>query len=121
MDSETSLALALIRAHYDEPDKSFDAAALKLAQFYDKIDKPELSEYIFAYVYPGLAFTTFEEFYYPGTIVYTISDDNILNRYKVLCVEESGCWLQNLVTDSLFSRFFTYPELTKDFLIEKSI
>ena len=54
--TETSIALSLIRAHYDGDEETFKQRSYDFAKLCDEQGKYQLAEYIFAQVNPACAF-----------------------------------------------------------------
>mgnify|MGYP007069898016 CR=1 FL=1 len=108
MNTETSLALNLIREHYDGTDESFKEAAFDLARYYDNNDRSQLAEYIFALIYPGATFTTFEIDYHKGQI---ISGNVTKHKYKIISVEPSGVYIVPIDRNQSTAYFIHHNDL----------
>lgn len=117
MKSETTLALNLIREHYDGTEDSFREAAFDLARYYDSNEHQQLSEYIFALIYPAACFTTFEIDYHRGQ---TISSSLTNRKYKIISVESSGVYAIPVEGDQSKAYFIHHNDLTLSYKIEKS-
>lgn len=120
MSEERQLTLALIREHCDGTDESFREAALNLAKYYDQVGRSVLAEYIFAYLFPQMSFTTFEPFYCKGQIIETEDVYGQLIQCKIVSVDSDGVFARNLKEQPDIAYFIPFSSLSKNWHIVKS-
>ena len=119
MNRANTLVLSLIREHFDGTEDSFKEKCMDVAKYFDDIEKHALAEYVFAYVFPATAFSTFETIYYKGNVIKTTDSAGKEYTYEIVSVEDTGVYAKSLDKENYVAYFISYEILSKDYWMEK--